>query len=223
MSFASEYGALITYFIGVFVMLGSMEFAIIFAVLLTLLLSLKDYISSFKTKVSRDELIDTLKFAVIAFVILPLLPDDRYSFAMIASTFGGTEISVWDNAIWQLQFLNPHGIWFFVVAMSAIGYIGYIFTKILGKKSGVIISSVLGGLVSSTAVTAAMAEKSRRYTLNNSLYVLGTLIASCIMFLRVIFIIILFNVALLTDIAVPSLMMFGVLVGVAIYFYLKSK
>lgn len=222
-SFASEYGALLTYFVWVFVMLWGYKIAIIFAVLLTLLVSSKDYFYKLRNKISREELNNTLKFAVIAFVILPILPDMKYSFATLLWWLWMDAALTWDNAVWQMKFINPYGIWFFVVAMSAIWFLWYIFTKIVGQKGWVMISSALWGLISSTAVTAAMAEKSKRYKTNNSIYVLGTLIASCIMFLRVILIILLFNVALLADITVPSLVMFFTLVWTAWYFYYKSR
>ena len=51
--------------------------------MLTLLLSLKDYFLDLKTKISREELNNTLKFAVIAFVVLPILPDERFSIASL--------------------------------------------------------------------------------------------------------------------------------------------
>lgn len=222
-SFASEYGALLTYFLWVFVMLWGYKIAIIFAVLLTLLVSSKDYFSSLRKKISREELNNTLKFAVIAFVILPILPDEKFSFATLLWWLWMDSALTWNNAVWQMAFINPYGIWFFVVAMSAIWFLWYIFTKIVGQKGWVMISSALGWLISSTAVTAAMAEKSKRYKTNNSIYVLGTLIASCIMFLRVILIIVLFNAALLVDISIPSLVMFFTLLSAVWYFYYKSR
>lgn len=60
-------------------MMGYYTFAVILAILLLLLLSAKEYLARLKHRFSREELGDSLKFAVIALVILPLLPDAKYS------------------------------------------------------------------------------------------------------------------------------------------------
>ncbi|MDF1682290.1 MAG: hypothetical protein P1U46_00500 [Patescibacteria group bacterium] len=60
--------------------------AIILSIILTFLLSSKPYIGSIVDKISREELHNTIKFAVISVVILPLLPDFKYSIADILSS-----------------------------------------------------------------------------------------------------------------------------------------
>lgn len=111
------------YFLGVLVFLELKEIAIIFAIGLSLIISSKDTLHSFLDKISRDELNTTLKFAAIAFVILPLLPDVKYSFATLFQAFGFAEASQITLPIWTMQFFNPHSLWFFVVIMSGISYI----------------------------------------------------------------------------------------------------
>ncbi len=223
LSAASEYWVLLTYFIGVFVMLEYLKLAIIFSILLTILLSSKSYFEGLKDKVSRDELVNTLKFAVIAFVVLPLLPDEKFSIAQILSFWGDVSEFMLGFKFLSMKFVNPHSIWFFVVIMSAVSFSGYVATKIMWKKGGIMISSVLWGLISSTAVTASMTEKSKSDKTNIPFYTLWTIIASSIMFLRVIFIILLFDISLLWDIYIPSLVMFWVFVWMGVYFYVNSK
>lgn len=65
----------------------------------------------------------TLKFAAIAFVILPLLPSEKYSFASLFEAFGLSQARALDFAFWTTPFFNPYSIWFFVVVMSAISFI----------------------------------------------------------------------------------------------------
>ena len=79
MGVTSEYAAFITYFIGVIAMMGNYSVAVALSIFLLLLLSAKKYLSKLKARFSREELGDSLKFAVIALVILPLLPDQKYS------------------------------------------------------------------------------------------------------------------------------------------------
>jgi uncharacterized membrane protein (DUF4010 family) len=61
-------------------MLGNIKFALIITIFLTIILSSKEYFEKIVKNIERQELINTLKFAVISFVILPLLPDNKYSF-----------------------------------------------------------------------------------------------------------------------------------------------
>jgi uncharacterized membrane protein (DUF4010 family) len=219
----TELSAIFVYFIGVLTMLGNIKFALVLTVVLTLIMSAKEYMESIKSSISRQEIINTLKFAVIAFVILPLLPDEKYSFASLLTSFWLEGASAWSNAVWQMKFFNPYSVWFFVVTMSSIGYVGYILSRMIGKGSSVILSSAIGGLVSSTAVTATMSEQSKWDPTNSYLYVVGTLLANCIMFLRVIFIVFFFNIALMWVFIVPALMMFFTLALATLYFYWKAR
>lgn len=120
-----------------------MKFVLIFAILIVILLSAKDFLEKFQSSISRAELGHTLKFLVVALVILPLLPDHKFSFASLFSSFGLVEASSWNFAIWQMEFFNPYSLWYFVVTMSAIGYIGYILSKFFGKESGIMLSSLV--------------------------------------------------------------------------------
>jgi uncharacterized membrane protein (DUF4010 family) len=85
MGVTSEYAALVTYLIGIIIMSGYNTVAVILAILLLILLSSKEYLSVWKEKFSREELGNTLKFAVISLVVLPLLPNQRYSILEMAN------------------------------------------------------------------------------------------------------------------------------------------
>lgn len=133
MGATSEYAGLITYFIGVICMMGEYTIAVIIAILLLLLLSAKEYFAKLKAKFSRQEFGDSLKFAVISLVILPLLPDIKYSFLDIANWFfsGGLE---WSHPTLTKAFFNPQSIWKFVVIMAGVEYAGYLLAKVIGNK-----------------------------------------------------------------------------------------
>lgn len=140
---ASEIAVILVYFLGVLVFLNQKEIAIIFAIFVSLVISSKETLYTVMQKISRSELNTTLKFAAIAFVILPLLPDVKYSFSSLFQSFGFAEASEITLPIWTMQFFNPHSLWFFVVVMSGISYIGYILTRMFGDKSGILLSSVM--------------------------------------------------------------------------------
>ena len=65
-------------------------------------------------------------------VIYPLLP---------AGAFG------------PYSFFAPRQVWMFVILISSISYVGYFLEKFLGEERGLIYTSVLGGLASTTAAT----------------------------------------------------------------------
>lgn len=220
---ASEIAVILVYFLWVLVFLDQKEIAIIFAIFISGVISSKERLHSVMQKISREEINTTLKFAAIAFVILPLLPDVKYSFASLLSAIGLAEANLITMPIWTMKFFNPHSLWFFVVVMSGISYIGYILTRMFGDKSGILASCVMGGMISSTAVTASMSEESKKHPHNSSLYTTGALLASGVMFLRVMAIITFTYSALLAAVFIPAFIMFSVFMALTWYFFLTSK
>ena len=143
----------------------------------------------------------TLKFAVISLIILPLLPDHHYALHDIFVFLPQTPVTM-------APFMNPYGIWFFVVVMSAVSYLGYILSKIVGANRGIIMSGAIGGLVSSTAVTSTMSEKSH-HDHGDWVYptVIATIAACTIMLFRATIIVMIFNPQLLEVLFYPILSM----------------
>ncbi len=218
----TEIAVFLTYFLWAFVVLGHWKFAIILSIIITFILSLKNFLNKVKEKISREELSNTLKFAVISIVILPLLPDEKFSILQVLQ-FIGYNSDVINLSIINIKFFNPYGIWYFVVLMSAINYVWYILSKLIWEKNSIVASGAIGWLISSTAVTASMTEKSKTDKKNIDLYVVATLIASAIMFIRVILIVLFFNINMINAITVPSLFMLIWMGWYIYYFYKKSK
>lgn len=217
----TELASIVTFFLWVFVMLGYVQIAIIMSIVLTFLLSSKGFIEKILEKVSREELNNTIKFAVISVVVLPLLPNEKFSISDILTYIWYT--NPLNNSIVNLEFLNFYWIWFFVVLMSAISYAWYIMSKVIGEKWSILASWAIGWLVSSTAVAASMSESSKKDLKNTSMYVVSTLLASTIMFVRVIIIVLFFNINMLSSIIYPSLFMLSWMVLYMVYFYYSSK
>ena len=217
----TEIWAIITFFLWVSVMIWYEKESIILSIILTFLLSLKPFLENIVKKISLKELNNTIKFAVIAIVILPILPDYKYSIMEILKIMWFTKDL--DYVILNVSFLNLYWIWFFVVLMSGISYIWYIMSKIIWEKSSIIASGAIWGLISSTAVTASMTNASTSDIKNRESYVVSTLLASTIMFIRVVIIVLFFNINLLSSIIYPSIFMLVWMVLYIIYFYFKSN
>jgi len=137
------------------------------AVALTLLLSMKVELHSFAHNLTQNDLIASLKFAVVSAIILPLLPD--HSYGPLA-----------------FQVFNPFKIWLLVVFISGIGFIGYVLVKMVGANRGIGITGLLGGLASSTALTLSFTERSRENPELSPTLATGIVMAWTVMYLRVL-------------------------------------
>ncbi len=111
------------------------------AVVVAGLLVSKNRIHRFARDIMTEvELEDAIKFLVVAFVILPLLPD---------------------RGLGPYGILNPEKVWLLVVLLTGIGWVGYIGVRALGPERDLLITGIAGGFVSATATTASMARLSR--------------------------------------------------------------
>jgi uncharacterized membrane protein (DUF4010 family) len=117
--------------------------------------------------VTEVELEDAIKFLVVAFVILPLLPD---------------------RGLGPYGVLNPEKVWLLVVLLTGIGWVGYIGVRALGPERGLLITGIAGGFVSATATTASMARLSRT-TPNVRAPLASALLASLATFVQLLIVI----------------------------------
>ena len=126
---------LATYLLGA-VTRDHMELAVAVGILIVvLLLSKERFHRLFRRSMTDDEVVDAVKLLVVAFVVLPLLPD---------------------RGMGPYGVLNPFKIWMLVVAIVGIGGLGYLGVRLLGAKRGLLVSGFAGGFVSASATTAAM-------------------------------------------------------------------
>jgi uncharacterized membrane protein (DUF4010 family) len=180
----SEMAGLITFFIGVLCSRGEYIIAVPLAVVMTLLLYERIELHWFAAHLKREELHSTIKFAIIALVILPLIPDIAYG---------------------PFDFFNPRTIWMMVVLVSGISFVGYILIKLLGKR-GMELAGFLGGFVSSTATTLSLIERGEK-TRSGPVALIGIVAANAAMLTKVLILIFIVNRAVFTEVAVPFVMM----------------
>jgi uncharacterized membrane protein (DUF4010 family) len=105
-----------------------------------MLLYFKPELRGLSQHMSRRDLLSMLQFAVLALVVLPLLPNQNYG------PYGA---------------LNPSQIWWMVVLIAGVGLAGYAALRIVGQQRGAVMLGLLGGLVSSTATTLAFSRHAR--------------------------------------------------------------
>jgi uncharacterized membrane protein (DUF4010 family) len=199
--FTGAVAAVVTFTLGMLASYeDSMLLSVALAILTTWILATRAITHRYVEALSETDLLDTLKMGIIALVIYPLLPD--------------TPPDPWGV-------LNPRQIWLFVVLVSLIGYAGYVLIRILGAERGLSLTGILGGLVSSTAVTTAMASEAKENKAILSSAVFATVIASCTMFPRILFVVLVVNRKLFLSLLPPLLVM--TVVGTVLAFLLTMK
>jgi uncharacterized membrane protein (DUF4010 family) len=85
-----------------------------------------------------------------------------------------------------LKVLNPHTIWIMVILIAGVNLFGYTLIKILGSRQGIAASGILGGLASSTALTIGFSRRSRRDPHLSAAFSLAIVIASTLMYARIL-------------------------------------
>ena len=179
----TEAAALATYLLGALCQTDA-ELAVGLAVIMAVLLAAKGPIHRLAREIiTAAELEDALRFFVIAFVVLPLLPDRK---------------------VGPYGVLNPAKIWLLVVVLTGIGWAGYIATRALGAQRGLLITGFAGGFISATATTASLARLASQEPLQKQPAVGGAILASSATLIQLSFITAVANTRLLARLA-PAL------------------
>ncbi len=287
----TELAAIVTFFLGVLAMIGMHALAIALAITLLAILSQKRAIDRFSSDIKFFELEAALKFLIITFIVLPILPQQSldtaltyslgpadmqsrllgeiafipdgdqdfevgedlnlYSDSMylgvlqiesvsdvaVAGRFslrGTMPVQIADGAALYAPFapmpimhmlaaLKPFKVWLIVVLVSFISFVGYILVKALGQGAGVGLTGLIGGLASSTVTTLSFAKRSKELPAWNQLFAVAVLLASSVMFPRLLIQIGVFNQELMRNMSVPILVTGATGMVLAIIFFLRSK
>jgi uncharacterized membrane protein (DUF4010 family) len=170
----TESAALATYWVGAIAGTGALVLAAAIGITIAVLLAAKERLESFPRAMSREELRATLTLAVLAAVILPLLPNEGYG--------------PW--GVW-----NPRKLWIVVVLVCGLSFAAFLAVRFWGARKGIFLTGILGGLASSTAVTVSLATQSRSAKSGGGMLAIGAGLASMVMLIRI---------AVLAAIAGPS-------------------
>jgi len=130
---------LVAYVVGVLVGLDYVLVGVVIAITSSFLLVLRRELHEFANRLSHEEVRGAAEFAIIAFVVYPLLPPGTYG--------------PWDA-------IDPQLIWMLVIAVSAIGFANYAIMQRYGGR-GMLITGFFGGLVNSTAVIGEIANRAK--------------------------------------------------------------
>ena len=167
---------------------GSM--AVVLGAVVAVLLQAKGPLHGLVRSLGPGDIRAIYQFVLVALVILPILPDRGFG------PFG---------------VLNPFRIWLMVVLIVGISIVSYVAFRLLGRKGGTLAAGVLGGMISSTATTVSYARQAReRPGIVPSAGVVVVL-ASVVMFVRVLVEVALVAGEYLGDVLLPLSIVPGVL------------
>ena len=173
--------ALITFSLGVMAVKGFENIAVASAVVTASLLSLKNRLHHWIETLEQNEIHAALKLLLISVVLLPVLPNQGYG-------------------PWQA--LNPYLLWWMVVLIASLSFVGYFSIKLTGARHGIMLTSFFGGLVSSTALTLYLSRLTSEQKLQR-IIAAGVIVAAATMFPRVMIEVAVINPRLLEVLWLP--------------------
>lgn len=185
----------VCYGLGALVWYQHVQLAVMLAILTTVLLYFKAELRGVSQRLTQTDLVSMLQFAVLALVILPVLPNQNYG---------------------PYDALNPHQIWWMVVLISGLSLAGYAAMRIAGERHGTLLTGFFGGTVSSTATTLAFARHSRADAKLTDMAALVILVANLVVLLRLTIVIGVVAPALWRDVAL--MLAGGALAGLVVVY-----
>lgn len=183
-------GLLLTFCFGALAGAGEAVIAAMAAVITTMILDNKQEIHAALHKLQEHELDAALKLLLISVVLLPLLPN---------------------RGMGPGDALNPYEIWWMVVLIASVSFVGYFSVRIAGTRRGLLFTSLFAGLSSSTALTLHFARLARQSPANTPLLGAGILLACGTMFPRILLYALLLSPTLVKPLLTPLLVMMLVL------------
>lgn len=135
------------------------------AIVTSIILYFKSELHAISDKFSERDALSFFQFAAIAFILLPVLPDRTYG---------------------PYSVINPYQVGWLVVLISGISLSGYLLLQVLGRKTGLFLVGLFGGLVSTTATTMVYARHTRSQPQFAAAATLIILLANLVLFVRIL-------------------------------------
>ena len=195
-------GLVLTFCLGAVAVAGDPVMATAAAVVTAIILDNKAEIHGWVNKLKAHELDAALKLLLISVVTLPLLPNQKMG-------PGGV--------------LNPREIWWMVVMIASISFVGYFAIRVAGTRTGILFTSLFAGLSSSTALTLHFARQSAKTPQLSSQFAAGILIACGTMFPRILVYCFVINRDLLPSLIWPVITMMVLLYGPAFFIWRRHS
>lgn len=207
---SSEIAALVTYMLGALALMNdlvpddSQRYLLVAgcSAATLALLALKQPMHQFVGRVSADDVYATTKFLILGLIVLPVLPNQVYG---------------------PLNVLNPFKIGMMILLVAGISFTGYLASRLVGQNRGLLLTGLLGGLVSSTAVTLTYAGKAKTENRLAPLCAVAIVVACSTMFARVVAVVAVVDRPLLSTLVWSLGTMATVGFGASVLLYVKTR
>jgi uncharacterized membrane protein (DUF4010 family) len=191
--------ALLTFGLGATLWYGHSTLVVALAIVTMALLYFRTELHGATQQLSRRDYVSFLQFAVLAFILLPTLPDRTFD---------------------PFDAINPYRMGWLVVLISGVSLAGYVALRVFGARRGVLLAGVFGGLASTTATTLAFSRHAQRDSGLIPVAASVILVANLVLYLRIGFFVALIAPAVFWSLA--PVLVGGLLCG-GIYFYWQSS
>lgn len=161
----TEIALVLMYALGAYVVVGHRAAAVVLGGTIAVLLHFKAELHGLVKRLGGSDLRAVMQFVLLALVVLPILPD---------AAFGPYAV------------FNPHEMWLMAVLIVGLSLAGYVTLKFFGERAGIVVGGLLGGLISSTATTVSWARLTRGRPETARAAALVVVIASTVVYGRVL-------------------------------------
>jgi len=190
---------LIAYLLGILVGKGFYVEALAGSVIVSVILVSKYRLQDFTDQLTHEEIVNTLEFGIIAFVLYPIVPN---------------------HTIDPYGLINPRVLVLIIIVVSSIGFVGFLALRKVGIEKGLAVTGLLGALVSSTATASSLSIKVKNNSQLLDASINGILLTNVVMLLRNLVIAGIISLAIFRAMLIPQIAM--VILGVT-YFYFKGQ
>ncbi|HXP03307.1 MAG TPA: DUF4010 domain-containing protein [Stellaceae bacterium] len=166
--------------------------AIGITVVAVLLLTAREKLHGFARRLEVGEIVTAGKFLILTGLVLPFLPN---------------------TPVTTLTTITPYQVWLAVLAVCTVSYASYLMQRYVAPREGGLWAAVLGGLYSSTATTVVLAHHARSSPELLGQVQTGIILATAIMYLRMLIIVAMFDWPLAFALA-PALLGLAALGGI---------
>jgi uncharacterized membrane protein (DUF4010 family) len=153
-------------------------------VVAVLLLTARERLHRLARHIEVGEIITAGKFLILTGLILPFLPNEPVT---------------------RLTEITPHQVWLAVLAVATVSYASYLLLRYVAPPGAGIWVAVLGGLYSSTATTVILARRVGAEPAMLRQAQTGIMLATSVMYVRVLIIVAMFDLPLARALAPPLL------------------
>lgn len=160
----TEVAAVVVLAAGVLAGIGQTTAAMGITAIIVMLLVEKTRLHRLVSQINDEGIAAGARFAVMALVVLPLLPSGSYG---------------------PYAAIRPRELWALVLFFSGLSFVSYVIRRTIGSDKGYAISGILGGFISSTSVTLTMSRLSQTEAAVHGALASGVMGANAMLFLRV--------------------------------------